>query len=879
MQLSGITLQNFRIFKNQTIDFKPITFLTGTNSSGKSSVFKALLLLQDNIDKNKLSMLDFSANTHALGAFSLIKNKFEPHNNLVKFEIEANKENRFFEKLDGLLFKYCFSQDVKNPNNGRLINLEVQGVKAGEKIKILEAGIDNGICIFKVNMESLLKNIGNNNDFAKQAKILMFPIRTNIKRDTIELERGYRVSKIENSIYNIEKDVTIFFTVFEKEFYDDKIKNINDLHNKIEQTNEYENEDLENIKNKINLLEEELQSFIIEKKEEYKNAYLEDLSIVNDSSKFSDKLYSEIYNKIQDLVNNGFIDIITKNEFVFEYKTGDNLIDSIINNNHWNIDIEYFVNDLMDNKLENLINWEGIEYAIENIKNIKFKEILASITIQGNSIETENYIQYLVTNSIKKIIELSYDSMNFVCLPAFRSYQTQAYDINNRKGIIENVINDYIQMGYTQSDNIKDKKVNKFIKKWLGKFEIGDAIHIEPIEDIGTSYRLKILKNDKYFNISDMGFGISQIIPIILTCASKHKNIICIEEPETNLHPKFQSLLADMFVEANKEFRIKFCLETHSEYIIRRTQYLIANQEITNEDVTIYYFNNDIEKTNQIIPIKTNGDIELNFDKYWRGFYDEATTQADKLKSVKMEADTKEMENIIKKISNKCKCVIFTEDSGNNNKLSKLFFGGVCGFNLDETYVIPYNGKDNLKSAIISIDIVRKDKPNLEYVIFHRDRDIYEGNEDFFQSIQKDISKLNNKIKYYLFLTKYYDIESYFINAKHINYLYSQISLEDAEILIKEATEFKRDISIRKMCENSQSTKILKINKTNLCDILNEVNNIYDKDIERYRYGKEVYSYLCGLIQNKIKENPKLIQRSEFIDVSELQNIAKDIWK
>ena len=53
--LQGFGLKNFRIFKEYTyFDFAPITILTGPNSSGKSSLIKALRLLKDNYDKELL---------------------------------------------------------------------------------------------------------------------------------------------------------------------------------------------------------------------------------------------------------------------------------------------------------------------------------------------------------------------------------------------------------------------------------------------------------------------------------------------------------------------------------------------------------------------------------------------------------------------------------------------------------------------------------------------------------------------------------------------------------------------------------------------------------------------------------------------------------
>jgi AAA15 family ATPase/GTPase len=70
-------LKNFRIFKDLTyIDLAPITILTGTNNSGKSTVIKALHLLSTNINDNRGYKLDFNlpGEKHNLGDFELAKN-------------------------------------------------------------------------------------------------------------------------------------------------------------------------------------------------------------------------------------------------------------------------------------------------------------------------------------------------------------------------------------------------------------------------------------------------------------------------------------------------------------------------------------------------------------------------------------------------------------------------------------------------------------------------------------------------------------------------------------------------------------------------------------------------------------------------------------
>ena len=71
-----ISFENFRVFQEETsFDLSPITLLTGTNSSGKSSVVKGLNLFFENIKNHQdLNLLDFNIGEHELGSFEKVIN-------------------------------------------------------------------------------------------------------------------------------------------------------------------------------------------------------------------------------------------------------------------------------------------------------------------------------------------------------------------------------------------------------------------------------------------------------------------------------------------------------------------------------------------------------------------------------------------------------------------------------------------------------------------------------------------------------------------------------------------------------------------------------------------------------------------------------------
>ena len=193
---------------------------------------------------------------------------------------------------------------------------------------------------------------------------------------------------------------------------------------------------------------------------------------------------------------------------------------------------------------------------------------------------------------------------------------------------------------YTLHQTNLTKTARLFIDNYLQKFSIADSIELTLAED-SSGTKIFLLKDGKKQELADMGYGVAQVLPIILKIGSLisqsdpepsisryyyNSSIVIVEEPETNLHPALQSKLADMFVECYKKYNIQFIVETHSEYFVRKLQYLTAKKEFSANDSVIYYFNdpNNIPAgETQVKKIEILEDGSLS-DDFGSGFFDEA---------------------------------------------------------------------------------------------------------------------------------------------------------------------------------------------------------------------------------------------------------------
>ena len=99
--------------------------------------------------------------------------------------------------------------------------------------------------------------------------------------------------------------------------------------------------------------------------------------------------------------------------------------------------------------------------------------------------------------------------------------------------------------------------------------------------------------------LPDIGFGISQVLPVLVQCDyAPEGSIILIDQPEVHLHPYAQSALADVMIDVIKKRNIQLVIETHSEHFLRRLQRRIAEDELSQDKVSAYFAN-----INNLVPL------------------------------------------------------------------------------------------------------------------------------------------------------------------------------------------------------------------------------------------------------------------------------------
>lgn len=131
---------------------------------------------------------------------------------------------------------------------------------------------------------------------------------------------------------------------------------------------------------------------------------------------------------------------------------------------------------------------------------------------------------------------------------------------------------------------------------WLQKMGLIHSFEVERISEDSNLYRAKVkrTKASAAVLLPDVGFGVSQVLPVLITLFYVPEgSTVLLEQPEIHLHPAVQSELADALIDAVINRNIQLVIESHSEHLLHRLQRRIAEDVVAPEQVTLYFVDKD----------------------------------------------------------------------------------------------------------------------------------------------------------------------------------------------------------------------------------------------------------------------------------------------
>jgi predicted ATPase len=273
-------------------------------------------------------------------------------------------------------------------------------------------------------------------------------------------------------------------------------------------------------------------------------------------------------------------------------------------------------------------NLKTEDFKDELLRNLNFDSTLFSIFSDSNPINRRfsednlslipKVIIMIINNAIQNV-KNSFERRLINYVSPLRAHPKRYYFLDKAN---INIMLDTLD-GDSLTEVLKENSVVKTkVNKWLKNFNL--SVDVSTLQDV--IHRLKVMQNGLSLDITDVGFGISQVLPVIVQgFLSFNGSLTIIEQPEIHLHPKMQADLADLFIDIvkkeNSDEPDKFLIiETHSEYLLKRLRRRMAeNKRISPEDVAIYYFHPRNPEGTGVIERKKISDT--GFFEYPQDFY------------------------------------------------------------------------------------------------------------------------------------------------------------------------------------------------------------------------------------------------------------------
>lgn len=242
-------------------------------------------------------------------------------------------------------------------------------------------------------------------------------------------------------------------------------------------------------------------------------------------------------------------------------------------------------------------------------------------------------VPYSVMRQLHLIDDLSRDAGRLLqsvqYIGAFREMPLRLYPFSGERpsglgptgsGATDMLVADYFRRG------TRKQELSSRVRDWLSSAEISDELEIRALGDRHYEVRLRHPKTHELENLRDVGFGISQVLPVLVGAYSAEQNsLFIVEEPEIHLHPRAQAALGDLFLDLYRR-KIQCIVETHSEHLIMRLQRHVASGDIPPHDLGVNYVTATAQRKKIVrLPLNEDG----IFGKKWpEGFFEERMEEA-----------------------------------------------------------------------------------------------------------------------------------------------------------------------------------------------------------------------------------------------------------
>jgi hypothetical protein len=148
------------------------------------------------------------------------------------------------------------------------------------------------------------------------------------------------------------------------------------------------------------------------------------------------------------------------------------------------------------------------------------------------------------------------------------------------------------KVGHGEGKGRRYTEFETVIAEWLERMGVIHGFRVAPIAKNRKDYEVRVRRTQHSAEvlITDVGVGVSQLLPVLVQCYyAAPSSTVIFEQPEIHLHPKVAADLADVFIDAMTACDVQFIIETHSEHFLQRLQRRVAEASVIDERKVALY--------------------------------------------------------------------------------------------------------------------------------------------------------------------------------------------------------------------------------------------------------------------------------------------------
>ena len=184
------------------------------------------------------------------------------------------------------------------------------------------------------------------------------------------------------------------------------------------------------------------------------------------------------------------------------------------------------------------------------------------------------------------------------------------------------------------SCNGKEKTLKGAVQYWLNEVSPNIKFNVQDVENTDLSnigYYFLDKEKSNTFRPTNIGFGVSYVLPVIVACLkATADSILIIENPESHLHPRGQRKMGELISRCAAS-GVQVFVETHSDHVLNGVRIATKRAQIDSSGVRIFFFHkedtpNGAEHVVKEPKIDTNGKLDFwpdDFFDEWEKALDE----------------------------------------------------------------------------------------------------------------------------------------------------------------------------------------------------------------------------------------------------------------